>query len=98
GSVDEMHRLPLATFGRMDGGQDQVVVVEVGLTREVGAAIGGIERQLGEESAARSIAAGGDAQLLEIGESLCGVVVATRHDARAERQQTLDVEGGPAGG
>jgi hypothetical protein len=71
-----MHRLPLATFGRVDGGQDQVVVVEVRLTREVGAAIGRIERQLGEESAARSIATGGDAQLLEIGKSLCGVVVA----------------------
>ena len=29
GGVDDEHRAPLATLGRVDGGQDQVVVVEV---------------------------------------------------------------------
>src|SRR5437773_10032196 len=48
GGVDEMYRLPFATLGRMDGGQDEIVVVEVWLAREIGAAFGWIECDLRE--------------------------------------------------
>ena len=73
--VEDEHRLPLLPLGRMDGRQDQIVLV---LQRRAGFVAGGVRRiegQLGEEALARGVAGGDLLQLHEIGAARRGVLV-----------------------
>ena len=73
--IEDEHRFPLLSLGRMDGRQDQIILV---LQRRAGFVAGGVRRiegQLGEEALARGIASGDLLQLHEIGATRCGVLV-----------------------
>ena len=54
-------------FGRMHGGQNQVVLVKEGIAGEVTGGTRRVQRQFGEKSFSSRIAAGNLLQLLEVG-------------------------------
>ena len=62
-AVEQEHRLPFLPLGRMDGGEDQVVLVEQRRSRLVAGGVRRVEGELGQEALAARIA-GGD--LLEL--------------------------------
>ena len=59
----------------MDGGQDQIVLVEQRNAGLVAGGVGRIERQFGEEALARGIAAGDLFELDQIGAAGLGILV-----------------------
>ena len=64
--VEHVHRLPLLALGAVDGGQDQVVLVQVRHARLVAGGLRRVQRQLGEEALAAGIARGQPHQLIDI--------------------------------
>ena len=68
--------LPLLALGRMDGGEDQIVLVQQRRARLVAGGAGRIEREVGEEVRARGVAAGDALQLVEIAGAHDGVGIA----------------------
>ena len=73
--VEQEHGLPFLPLGRMDGGQDQVVLVALRRARFVAGGLGRVECELGQETFARAIAAGHLRELGEVTPADCGVVV-----------------------
>ena len=69
------HRAPLLSLGRMNGREDQVVLVVAARAGLVARRRRRIERELGEEAIARRIAAGKADQVGDVGGARCGVVV-----------------------
>ena len=59
----------------MDGGQNQVVLIERRLPGEIAGGIGGVEGELGEEALARGILAGQQLELVEVAEAGMEVLV-----------------------
>ncbi len=58
----------------MDGGEDEVILVEQRRPRLVAGGVGRVERQLGQEALARGIAGGDLLELEQVGGG-CGVLV-----------------------
>ena len=65
--VEDEDRLPLLPFRRVDGGKDQVVLIEQRLAGPVAGGVRRIERQLGQEPLAARIGRGDLHKLEEIG-------------------------------
>ena len=73
--VEHEHRLPFLALGRMDGREDQIVLVE---QRHAGLVAGGVrrvERQFGQEALARRIAGRDLLELQQVGLADRGVLV-----------------------
>ena len=66
---------PFLALGRMDGGEDQIILVEQRHTGLVAGGIWRIERQFGEETFARRIAAGNLLELQQIGLAGVGILM-----------------------
>ena len=56
--IENVDRLPFLALGRMDGGEDQIVLVEQRLAGSIAGGLGRIERELGEEPLAARIGRG----------------------------------------
>ncbi len=70
-----MHRPPFLPLGRMNGREDQVILVLGAGTGEVRAGLGRVERQLGEEALAARIAGGDLLELQEVEQPDRGILV-----------------------
>ena len=73
--VEHEHVLPFLALGRMDGGEDQVVLVEMRRAGAVAGRVRRIEREIGQEALARGIAGGDLLELHEVGAAHGGVLV-----------------------
>src|SRR5271166_2997050 len=73
--IEDKHRFPFLPFGGMDGGKDQIVLVEVRRASLIAGRIRRIERQLGQEALTRGIAGRDLFELQKVGLPDGGVVV-----------------------
>ena len=89
-------RLPLLPLGRVDGGEDQVVLVEERRAGLVAGRVGRVEGELGEEALARGIAGGDLLELEEVVPADDGVVVDALEVRLVPEAHALQV-GRPAG-
>ena len=64
--VQDGHGVPLLALGRMDGGQDQVILVLVRRAGLVAGGLGWVERELGQEALAAGRAGSQALQLVEV--------------------------------
>ena len=86
--MQDIHRVPLQPFGRVDRAEDQVIVVEVGRSGKVLRRVRWVERQLSKKCLSIAEASGNVLQLLKIAQSCRHVVVCSLqqrliHDADA---------------
>ncbi len=89
-------RPPLATFGRVNGGDRHVLVVEVGFDRVITGSLRWVEDEFGEESRPLRIRRRGHGELVEIGQPCSGVAVLMGEHGLAEQTQPIDLDRGPA--
>src|SRR6185437_7722784 len=66
--VEEVDRIPLHPFGGVDGGEDEVVLIERGTAGEIARRIGGVEGELRQEALAGGVLAGKHLELIEVAE------------------------------
>eukprot|EP01136_Pigoraptor_vietnamica_P042676 Opistho-1_new@17125 len=77
--VQHVHVLPFLAFGRMDGREDQEILVEQRHPRLVRGGVGRVERQLGDEAFAARIAGGDLLELVEVLLPDLGILVHCLH-------------------
>ena len=75
--VQQVHCIPFLAFGRVEGGQDEVVLIAVRGARLIAAGLRRVQRQFGDETFAAGMAGRHVRQLLQVGPAHAGVVVQT---------------------
>ncbi len=95
--VQQEDRGPFLPLGGMDGGEDEVVLVEHRHARFVTGGVGRIQRELGEEALAARIGRGDLRQLRQIGLADGGIVVDAREMRRIPAAHQIEL-GRPARG
>src|SRR5579863_1411842 len=73
--IQDMDRLPLLPFRRMDGGEDEIILIEQWRPGAVAGRLGRIERELGEEALPARIGCGDLHELMQIRLPQAGVLV-----------------------
>ena len=73
--VEHEHLRPFLSLGRMDGGEDEIVLIQVRRPGQVAGGVRRIKRQLGEELLPRGVAGRDLFQLKEVGATNLGVFV-----------------------
>ncbi|MNJ64919.1 hypothetical protein D3C77_609040 [compost metagenome] len=73
--IQHIDRLPFLALGRVDGGQDHVVLVARGRTGLVAGGVGRVQCELGQEAFARRVARRQPHQLIQVGLAHAGVVI-----------------------
>src|SRR5260370_2291605 len=89
--MDHVDDVPLATFGGVDGAQDQVVLVQQGRAGQVARRGGWIEGEVAQKSAARGVCAGDVLELLDVLQTGLGAAVAMLEDRLAELADAADL-------
>src|SRR5260370_25171534 len=90
-----MDDVPPATFGRVDGAQDQVVLVQQGRAGQVAGRARWIEGQVSQEPTARRVCAGDVLKLLDVLQTGLRAAVALLEDRLAELADATDLGRGP---
>ena len=96
-AVEDEHRVPLLALGRVDGGEDQVVLVEVRRAGLVAGRVRRVEGEVGEEALAGGIGLGDALELDEVGGAHRGIVMEPFEVRLVPEADTLDL-GGPGRG
>src|SRR6185437_7579070 len=73
--IEEVDGIPLHAFGGVDGGEDEIVLIERGTAGEVARRVGGIEGELGEEALAGGVLAGEHLELIEVAQARVEMLV-----------------------
>ena len=92
--MDHVHHVPLEPLRRVDRGQDQVVLVQQRRPGQVGGGGRRVQRELGEEPAARVVPAGEVRELFEVGGSRTRRVVLPGDHGLEIRAEMLQLRGG----
>ncbi len=72
--MDHMNNRPLSAFRRVDGAEDQIVVVQMGRA-DLCRGVWRIKCYLSEEAGAVAVATGDVTKLGKVGNSYCGIVI-----------------------
>jgi len=89
--VEEIHRIEFQALGRVDGAENQVVLVERRRTGQLLRRLGRLEGQVGEEGRPVAEAGGDPLQRLEVPQPRLGVVVPFLAERRVEGADVVEL-------
>ena len=92
--MDHVHHIPFATFGGVDGAQDDVVFVKQRRSGQITGGVRRVERKLAEKTAALVVRPGDALQLLEVLYASLRTAVTLQDDRFAKAANAGDLDRG----
>src|SRR5690606_2627578 len=89
--MNDMHDVPFAALGRVDGAEDEVILLQAGRAGQVGGGGRRVDRQLSDEPASRAVTARDLFELLDVAQADGRVLIPVLEDRFVEPADAFDL-------